>query len=196
MDSRHPGRPGIPAISTGRSHTAERPDQGRLCLFARAEERRCDLAAAPSRGEGCARSPTHAQGAPLNCQYFFWTGLGAWDGHFKTVDRTLKAVFAASKVAKAHAHRFRPTLATEILIAGGTIEDCANILGDSPEIIRRHYAKWSPAYHRRTVEIMNRVHCTYTAHGSFQFVSDSSKRDYLVLEEGVEPSCPAKGAGF
>jgi hypothetical protein len=82
------------------------------------------------------------------------------------------------------------------LIAGGTIEDCANIPGDSPEIIRKHYAKWSPLYQRRTIEIMSRIHGTHPAREDFHGVSNASKRDYLVLEEGVEPSCPVKGAGF
>ena len=34
------------------------------------------------------------------------------------------------------------------------IEDCANILGDSPEIVRKRYGKWSPEYERRFVDIM------------------------------------------
>ena len=111
-------------------------------------------------------------------------------------NRTLQAVFAKSKVRGAQAHRFRHTLATEILIAGGTIEDCANILGDSPEIIRKHYAKWSPEYQRRTVDLMTRVHGTYTAREDFSTVTNSDKKSYLVLEEGVEPSYPVKDAGF
>src|SRR5208283_5440087 len=73
-------------------------------------------------------------------------------------------MFRASGVRDAHAHRFRcHTLATEIFIKGGTIEDCANILDDSPEIFRKHYAKWSPEHQRRTVDILSRVHGTYTA---------------------------------
>ena len=107
------------------------------------------------------------QGAADACEYFFWTGLGARDGHTKTVDRTLKAVFAKSRVRNAHAHRFRHTLATEILVKGRTIEDCANILGDSPDVIRKHYAKWSPGYQRRTVDIMSRVYDTYAAREGF-----------------------------
>lgn len=56
------------------------------------------------------------------------------------------------------AHRFRHTLTTEILVNGGSMEDAANILGDSPEIIRKHYAKWSIAYQRRTVELFSKIH--------------------------------------
>jgi len=128
------------------------------------------------------------QGANADCEFFFWTAGGACDGHIKTVVRTLKAVFEASGVRNAHSHRFRHTLATQILVAGGSIEDAANILGDSPEIIRKHYAKWSTEYQRRTMDIMSRVHGTYTAREDFRFASPLTATDMLVLEEGVEPS--------
>jgi len=128
------------------------------------------------------------QGASADCEYFFWTGAGARDGHIKTVVRTLQAVFRASGVKGAQAHRFRHTLATQILVAGGSIEDAANILGDSPEIIRKHYAKWSTEYQRRTTEIMSRVHGTSTAREDFRLASLVNATDILVLEEGVEPS--------
>lgn len=85
------------------------------------------------------------QGAAPDCKYFFWTGNGSREGHIKTVDRTLQAVFRKSGVERAHAHRFRHTLATEVLVKGGTIEDAANILGDSPATIEKYYAKWSVA---------------------------------------------------
>ena len=100
------------------------------------------------------------RGAPADCPYFFWSGLGTREGHIKTFDRMLKAVFAKSGVVRAHAHRFRHTLATEILANGGSLEDAANILGDSPAIIRKHYLRWSPAYQQRTVEVLTRVHGT------------------------------------
>jgi hypothetical protein len=43
----------------------------------------------------------------------------------------------------AHALRFRHTLAMELLEAGGSLEDVAEIPCNSPNIIRQHYAKWS-----------------------------------------------------
>lgn len=120
------------------------------------------------------------QGTICECEYFFWSGRGSREEHIKTVTRTLKAMFRASGVRDAHAHRFRHTLATEILIKGGTVEDCANILGDSPEIIRKHYAKWSPEYQRRTVDILSRVHGTYTARENCELVSRLDAIDKLV----------------
>ena len=73
-------------------------------------------------------------------------------------DRTLHAVFKKSGVAKAHAHRFRQTMATELLGRGASFEDVADVLGNSPEIVRKHYAKWSPARQARIDDLMQRVH--------------------------------------
>jgi integrase len=58
----------------------------------------------------------------------------------------------------AHAHRFRHTLATELLGCGAGFDDVADILGKSPEIVRKHYAKWSPGRQARIDELLERVH--------------------------------------
>jgi integrase len=47
-------------------------------------------------------------------------------------ERSLASVFKASLVPRAHAHRFRHTLATELLSNGASFEDVADILGNSP----------------------------------------------------------------
>jgi hypothetical protein len=47
---------------------------------------------------------------------------------------------------------------TELLGNGGSFEDVADILGNSPEIVRKHYAKWSPARQNRIDDPMTRVH--------------------------------------
>jgi hypothetical protein len=39
----------------------------------------------------------------------------------------------------------RHTLATQVLGASASFEEVADILGNSPEIVRKHYAKWSTA---------------------------------------------------
>ena len=67
-------------------------------------------------------------------------------------------MFKASGVSDAHAHRFRHTLATELLGRGASFEEVADILGNSPEIVRKHYAKWSPARQARIDELMERTH--------------------------------------
>lgn len=67
-------------------------------------------------------------------------------------------MFEASLVPRAHAHRFRHTLATELLGSGASFEEVADILVNSPEIVRKHYAKWSPARQARIDDLMARVH--------------------------------------
>ena len=79
--------------------------------------------------------------------------------------RTLSAVFAKSGVKGAHAHRFRHTLATEILARGGSEQDVADILGISPAVVRKHYAKWSQARQQRITRIFEAVYPgTYVVH--------------------------------
>ena len=59
-------------------------------------------------------------------------------------ERTLAAVFKKSGVKNAHAHRYRPTLATRHLEQGASFEQIADASGNSPEVVRKHYGKWSP----------------------------------------------------
>ena len=43
----------------------------------------------------------------------------------------------------AHAHRCRHTLATRLLGDGASFQEVADILGNTPEVVRKHYGKWS-----------------------------------------------------
>ena len=97
------------------------------------------------------------RGAPRDCPYFFWTGLGSREGVAKMAGRTLQRVFERAMVPNAHAHRFRHTLATELLAKGATFEDIADILGNSPAIVRKHYAKWSSQRQERISNLMQTV---------------------------------------
>jgi integrase/recombinase XerD len=81
--------------------------------------------------------------APKDCPYCFWNGQTSRRAVIGIAERTLAAVFRKSGVRKAHAHRFRHTLATRLLEHGATFEQVADILGNSPAIVRKHYGKWS-----------------------------------------------------
>jgi len=94
----------------------------------------------------------------VESRYFFWNGTGKVETHKGHMHRLLQAVFKASGVKGAHAHRFRHTLATELLGRGASFEDVADVLGNSPEIVRKHYGKWSAARQMRIDELMNHVH--------------------------------------
>jgi site-specific recombinase XerD len=98
-------------------------------------------------------------------RHFFWNGVMSKRATKTTAERTLATVFKLSGVAGAHAHRFRHTLATDVLIKGGTEQDVADILGISPAIVRKHYAKWSQARQKRITDLMQSMYSgTYTAH--------------------------------
>jgi integrase len=81
--------------------------------------------------------------AAQDCPYYFWNGVTSRRAVVGIAERTLGAVFKKSGVKGAHAHRFRHTLATRLLEQGATFEQVADILGNSPAVVRRHYEKWA-----------------------------------------------------
>ncbi|HUA60995.1 MAG TPA: tyrosine-type recombinase/integrase [Verrucomicrobiae bacterium] len=81
--------------------------------------------------------------APQDCPCYFRNGSTSPRAAVGIAERTLAAVFQKSAVKNAHAHRYRHTLATRLLEQGATFEQVADILGNSPEVVRKHYGKWS-----------------------------------------------------
>jgi integrase len=82
--------------------------------------------------------------AAQDCPFYFWNGHTSRRAVVGIAERTLSAVFKKSGVKDAHAHRYRHTLATRLLEQGATFEQVADILGNSPAVVRKHYGKWSP----------------------------------------------------
>jgi integrase len=99
--------------------------------------------------------PREANGP--DCPYFFWSGHGSPQSFMRDVTRTMTTVFKASGVPGACSHRFRHTLATEVLEMGGTFEEAADILGDTENIVRKHYAKWSAGRQARISDLLARI---------------------------------------
>jgi len=99
--------------------------------------------------------PRAAAGDP---QFVFWSGNGTVRSAQRDITRTLSQVFTLSGVPNAHAHKFRHTLATELLDRGWSFEDAAIILGSSPAIIRKHYAQWSVKRQERITSLLQTVH--------------------------------------
>ena len=94
------------------------------------------------------------RGAGEHSRYYFWNEQSSRVTMVTMAERTLRTVFKRSGVKHAHAHRFRHTLATELLARGYGEQDVADILGISPSIVRKHYAKWSVARQERINTIM------------------------------------------
>jgi integrase len=98
---------------------------------------------------------------PCGCdasKHYFWNGVTSERAMKGMTERMLAAAFRKSGVPRAHAHRFRHTSATELLGCGASFEDVADILGNSPAIVRKHYAKWSAARQARIDDPMEKVH--------------------------------------
>lgn len=120
------------------------------------------------------------RGAAGESRYFFWSGNGTTKAAVRDVERTLGRVFELSEVPGAHAHRFRHTMATRILGNGGTAEDAANILGNSPAVILRHYATFSVQRQERIRSLLQAVR---------------SGTDLAQLEK-QDPKCSEQRASF
>jgi integrase len=93
--------------------------------------------------------------AAQDCPYYFWNGQTSRRAVVGIAERTLSAVFKKSGVENAHAHRFRHTLATRLLEQGASFEQVADILGNSPGVVRKHYGKWSKGRQDNIDRLMN-----------------------------------------
>jgi site-specific recombinase XerD len=94
------------------------------------------------------------RGAAQDCPYYFWNGVTSKRAVVGIAERTMAAVFKKSGVVNAGTHRFRHTVATRLLARGASFEDIADILGNTPEVVRKHYAKWSKGRQDRIDTLM------------------------------------------
>ncbi len=79
-------------------------------------------------------------------RYWFWTGVGSKDTLAGNWRRTFRRLCAIAGVQNGHPHRFRDTLAVELLLEGVPMERVSILLGHSSvKITERHYAPWVQA---------------------------------------------------
>ena len=97
------------------------------------------------------------RGAKKDCPYLFWNKKSTSKSQISEVSETLSAIYKKSGVQDAGSHRWRHTIATEMLGVGATFEDVADVLGNSPEIVRKHYAKWSRQRQERIDGLIQKV---------------------------------------
>lgn len=78
-----------------------------------------------------------------NARFYFWTGNGKVKTIISDWQAKLKSLFEKAKVSDGHAHRFRDTFATELLLVGVPLERVSILLGHSSiRITERHYSPW------------------------------------------------------
>ena len=112
--------------------------------------------------EALDRLPPPAR-AVQDCRLYFSSGNASLRSVLKGAERAMSVVFKRSGVERAHCHRFRHTLASELLAKEVRIQMVADILGDTVATIERHYAKWMPERQARQDEALRRVHGTNLA---------------------------------
>lgn len=79
-------------------------------------------------------------------RYWFWTGGGTVESARKKWSKALADLFLDAEVSGGHAHRFRDTMAVELLKAGTPIERVSILLGHSSvRITEKHYNPWNRA---------------------------------------------------
>jgi len=77
-------------------------------------------------------------------EYFFWSGEGNAKSCVGDYQRSLRKLSELSGV-HIHAHRFRHTFASQLLMKGVPVSEVAAILGNSPRIVEKHYSQWIQA---------------------------------------------------
>ena len=76
-------------------------------------------------------------------RFYFWTGNGKAKTVISDWQCKLKAFFQLAEVPNGHAHRFRDTFATDLLLAGVPLERVSILLGHSSiRITEKHYSPW------------------------------------------------------
>jgi site-specific recombinase XerD len=66
----------------------------------------------------------------------------------------IKRMCKAAGIYPDHPHRFRHTLAADLLVKGASVEDVAAILGNSPQIVQKHYSQFIKARQDRLDSIV------------------------------------------
>jgi integrase/recombinase XerD len=76
-------------------------------------------------------------------RFYFWTGNGKKQTATGDWQAKLQGLFKEAGIEDGHAHRFRDTFATELLLAGVPLERVSILLGHSSiRITERHYSPW------------------------------------------------------
>jgi integrase/recombinase XerD len=94
----------------------------------------------------------------LTPTHFFWNGADNLDCVVGSWQRRLRKLFQIAKISGGHAHRFRDTFATELLLAGVPIERVAILLGhQSVRVTEKYYAAWTDARQRQVEADLERA---------------------------------------
>lgn len=90
--------------------------------------------------------------------HFFWDGASSLEGVVGSWQKRLRKLFQLAKISDGHAHRFRDTFATELLLAAVPIERVAVLLGhQGVKVTEKFYAAWTASRQRQTEADLERA---------------------------------------
>lgn len=93
----------------------------------------------------------NAATATQDTAYLFWSGEGDPKACVADWQRSFRKLCSLAEVQNGHFHRFRDTAAVGWLAAGLSIEEVAALLGNSPNVVIKHYSPWV-LEHQRILE--------------------------------------------
>jgi integrase len=90
--------------------------------------------------------------------YFFLIGESVHPHTASNLWRNrIKRMCKDAKIMPDHPHRFRHSLAADLLSKGASVEDVAAILGNSPSVVQKYYSQWIAARQARRENVEARV---------------------------------------
>lgn len=89
----------------------------------------------------------------------FWTGKSDLDHLTKNWRKIYTKVFKTAGI-DGHPHQFRHTAAKRLLVSGLSVSHVATLLGNTENIVRKHYSKWIP---ERQQAFDNAIRATWKA---------------------------------
>jgi integrase len=116
-----------------------------------------------------------------NQRFYFWSGNGKVKTIITDWQAKLKTLFEGARIPSGHAHRFRDTIATELLLAGVPLERVSILLGHSSiRITERHYSPWVRA---RQEQLERDVRATWAV-----FSEPAKEGTYEVRGQTLRPN--------
>ena len=99
-------------------------------------------------------------------RYFFWTGESRIGSAMGNWQRRLEGVFKEAGIPGGHSHRFRDTLAVELLKAGVPMERVSMLLGHSSiKVTEKYYSPWVAARQEQLEADVRRIWAAYAETG-------------------------------
>jgi site-specific recombinase XerD len=110
---------------------------GRVRRIAKKNDARVDIALPGEVIAALAEAPL------MSDHYWFWTNKCTLKTAVSKWQFRMLKLFRAAGIVGGHPHRFRHTFAVSLLERGETLQTVADALGDTLEVVQKHYNGWS-----------------------------------------------------